>query len=451
MTTTARRLSCLVSVLILAALAVAEYPPAHPVAPWIQSAVVYEINTRTFSTEGNFRGIEKRLDDLQHLGVTVLWLMPIHPDGQVNKKGTYGSAYAVRDYYAIDPAFGTKDDFRHLVQEAHRHGLKIIIDIVPNHTAWDSVMMKNPSWYHHDAAGKIIPPNPDWSDVAWLDYSNPQLRSYMLDMLKYWLREFDLDGFRCDVASGVPTDFWDATRPELEKVKSDIIMIAESNKPELLVKAFDIDYAWPFHSTLTNVAENGQPSEMIQLNWQTERDRYPKGALEMRFSDNHDEKRAIARFGELGALAASTLVFTTDGVPLLYNGMEVGDTTESGAPALFEKLNVFWPIAERRPQFLRFYTEMIALRKAHPALQQGDTEWLKNSAPDRIVTYLRKAPGEDFFVAINLSNRPVVAAVDLPAGNYEDVTPALEPGKHRPATPVVALDAWGFRIYHRQP
>jgi cyclomaltodextrinase / maltogenic alpha-amylase / neopullulanase len=377
--------------------------------------------------------------------------MPIHPDGQVNKKGAYGSAYAVRDYYAIDPAFGTKDDFRHLIAEVHHRGLKIIIDIVPNHTAWDSVMMKNPAWYHHDAAGKIISPNPDWTDVAWLDYSNAQLRTYMLDMLKYWLKEFDLDGFRCDVASGVPTDFWDATRPELEKVKSEIIMIAEANKPELLVKAFDIDYAWPFHSTLTNVAENGSPSEMVQLNWQTERDRYPKGALEMRFSDNHDEKRAIARFGEAGALAASALVFTMDGVPLLYNGMEVGDTTESGAPALFEKLNVFWPIVERRPQFLRFYTEMIALRRAHPALQQGDTEWLKNSAADRIVTYLRKAPGEEFFVAINLSNRPVVASVDLPSGNYEDVTPGLGASQRKPAGAVLALDAWGFRIYRRQP
>lgn len=451
MNTNARRVLCLLSVLTFASLALAEFPPAHPVAPWIRSAVVYEINTRTFSAAGNFRGIEQRLDDLQHLGVTILWLMPIHPVGQVNKKGSIGSPYAVRDYYAIDPAYGTKDDFRHLVQEVHKHGLKIIIDIVPNHTAWDSVMMKNPSWYHKDVSGKIISPEPDWSDVAWLDYSNPQLRAYMTDMLKYWLKEFDLDGFRCDVAGGVPTDFWEAVRPELEKVNSDIIMIAEANKPELLVKAFDLDYAWPFHSTLTNVAENGSPSEMITLNWQTERERYPKGALEMRFADNHDEKRAIARFGEGGALAASALVFTLDGVPLLYNGMEVGDTTESGAPALFEKLNVFWPISERRPQFLRFYTEMIALRKAHPALQQGVTEWLKNSAPDRIVTYTRRAPGEEFLVAINLTNRPVVASVDLPPGSYEDVTPGLDPAKRRPANEVLALDAWGYRIYRKQP
>ncbi len=451
MKNTARRFRCFLSVLILASIALAQLPAAHPVAPWIRSGVVYEINTRTFSPTGNFKGVEQRLDDLKRLGVTILWIMPIHPVGQVNKKGSIGSAYAVRDYYAIDPAYGTKDDFRHLVQEAHRRGFRVIIDIVANHTAWDSVMMKNPAYYHKDAAGKIIPPVPDWSDVAWLDYSNPQLRAYMLDMLKYWLREFDLDGYRCDVASMVPTDFWENARAELTKIKPDIVMIAEANKPELLVKAFDLDYAWPFHSALTNVVENGLPAEALIVKWQSDREHYPEGALEMRFSDNHDEKRAIARFGEGGALAASALVFTLDGVPMLYNGMEVGDTTESGAPALFEKMPVFWQIVEKRPQFLRFYTEMIALRKAHPALQQGETEWLKNSALDRVVTFLRKAPGEEFFVAINLTNRPVVAGLDLPAGNYQDETPGLDPARRKPATAVLALDAWEFRIYRKLP
>ena len=437
------------SILSLVMPAATQQPPqVHPVAPWIQSAVVYEINPRTFSPEGNFRGIEKRLDDLKELGVTILWLMPIHPLGQKDKKGTIGSPYAVQDYMAINPAYGTKDDLKQLVRGAHARGLKVIIDIVANHTAWDSVLIKNPAFYHRNAQGKILPPNPDWSDVAWLDYSNPQLRSYMLDMLKYWLREFDLDGFRCDVASGVPTDFWENARAELGKIKPDLVMIAEANEPELLVKAFDLDYAWPFHSALTDVAEYGAPASSIAENWRREKQRFPKGALEMRFSDNHDEKRAIARFGERGALAVSALVFTSDGVPMIYNGMEVGDTTESGSPALFENLPVFWGIGDRRPEFLKFYRQMIQLRRAHPALQQGETDWVKNSAPDRVLTYIRRAGAESFLVAINLSNQPFMGVVDA-AGNFADETPGAGPARPS-ALPALSLGAWEFRILRKQ-
>jgi glycosidase len=253
--------------LLLSALAAEQ--PTHPIADWIKSAVIYEVNPRTFSATGDFRGIEQRLDYLKDLGITIVWIMPIHPVGQAKKKGRIGSAYAVQDYYAINPAYGTRDDFKHLVSEAHKRGLKIIIDIVANHTAWDSVLMKHPEFYKKDVLGNIIPPNPDWSDVAGLDYRNPQLRAYMTEMLTDWLKEFDLDGFRCDVAGEVPTDFWENARAELTKIKPDIIMIAEANKPELLTKAFDLDYAWPFHTTMTKVLESGVPAQAIIFNWQT--------------------------------------------------------------------------------------------------------------------------------------------------------------------------------------
>ncbi len=443
-----RALTVLILSLSLLAPLSAQQLTAHPVAPWIKSAVIYEINPRTFSSAGNFKGIEGRLDALNDLGVTILWLMPIHPVGQLKKKGTIGSAYAVQDYYAINPAYGTKDDLKQLVAAAHKRGLKLIIDIVANHTAWDSVLIKqHPEWFKHDAQGNVIPPNPDWTDVAGLDYRNPQLRIYMTDMLKYWLREFDLDGFRCDVAGEVPTDFWENARVELTKIKPDIIMIAEANKPELLVKAFDLDYAWPFHSTLTNVLENGDPAPTLAENWVSEHERMPKGALEMRFSDDHDEKRAIVRFGERGALAASTIVFTTDGVPVLYNGQEVGDTTESTAPALFENMPVFWQISEKRQNYPRFYKQLIALRKAHPALQQGETEWLRNSATERVLTYIRRGGGEEFLVAVNTSNQPFTGIVDAVNGDYTDVTPGQD--AKRISLPAIALDAFGFRIYQK--
>ena len=227
-------------------------------------------------------------------------------------------------------------------------------------------------------------------------------------------------------------------------------MIAEASKPELLLKAFELDYAWPFHTTLTNVFEFGAPATALIDTWKSDRARYPKGALEMRFSDNHDEKRAIVRFGERGALAASALVFTMDGVPMLYNGMEVGDTSESGAPALFENLQVFWPIAERRPEFLPFYKAIIALRKAHPALQQGDTEWIANADSSRVLTYFRRSSAEEYLVAINVSNRPFAGVVAAPSGQYEDQTPVVGDRKPTAATlPALALEAWEFRIWKK--
>jgi glycosidase len=422
----------------------------HPVAAWVRSGVVYEINPRTFSPSGDFRGVQQRLDELQQLGVTILWIMPIHPPGQLNKKGTIGSPYAVKDYYAIDPAYGSKEDFKRLVSEAHRRGLRVIIDIVANHTAWDSVLMQHPEFYKHDSKGNIIPPQADWADVAGLNYSNQQLRGYMVEMLKYWLKEFDLDGFRCDVAGEVPTDFWESARAALEQIKPEMVMIAEANKPELLLKAFDIDYAWPFHSTLTDVLENGSPATAVHENWRKEHERYAKGMLEMRFSDNHDEKRAIARFGERGALAASALVFTMDGVPMLYNGMEVGDTTESGAPALFEKLPIFWPIAERRTNFRPVYQQLIALRKAHPALQQGETQWIENSASSRIVSFMRQGNGETYFVAVNVSNQPFAGVAMTPAGEWVDETPGRTDAVAPSVTlPALSLGAWEFRIYRK--
>jgi cyclomaltodextrinase len=435
---------------------------ARPSRDWVRDGVVYEIYPRAFSPPGNFNGITARLDDLQDLGVNILWLMPIHPIGQEKKKGTIGSPYAVRDYYGINPDYGTKEDFKRLITEAHRRGMKVIIDIVANHTSWDSVMMKWPEFYEHDASGHITYPH-DWSDVAELNYGNPQLRRYMSDMLKYWIREFDLDGFRCDVAEEVPTDFWENTRAELDQLKPDIVMLAEGHRPELLLKAFDFDYSWPLHNALTNVLQGRSRASDLRSEWDKEFKEWPRGSLHLRFSDNHDERRAIARFGEPAALAASALMFTLDGVPLLYNGMEVGDTTESGAPALFEKLPIFWPIAERRPEFRRFYKQIMALRRSSKALRRGALEWLPNSDESRVLTYIRRAADEEVLVAVNLSNRPFFGAVEVgsPAG-FGDVTPDVGPPlppdapapeqsarKRAVGLPVLALDAWGYRIFRR--
>ena len=409
---------------------------ARPVPDWVRDGVIYEIYPRAFSQKGDFNAITARLDDLKDLGVTILWLMPIHPIGQEKKKGTIGSPYAVRDYYAINPDYGTADDLKRLVREAHARGMKIIIDIVANHTSWDSVLMKHPEFYKRDAKGNITYPH-DWYDIAALNYENQQLRRYMTDMLKYWIREFDLDGFRCDVAGEVPTDFWENARRELEQIKPDIVMLAEAHKPELQVKAFDLDYSWPLHTALTNVLQGDGRASDLRDEWEKEVKEWPKGALHMRFSDNHDERRAIARFGEPAALAASAFVFTLDGVPMIYNGMEVGDTTESGAPALFEKLPIFWPIAERRPEFPKFYKRMMEVRRTTLALRRGTLEWLKNSDESRVVSFARRAGKDEVVVAINFSNRPFWGLIQ---------TSKDGDGKTMP----VSLKAWGYGIFRQE-
>jgi glycosidase len=434
---------------------------ARPVPDWVRDAVVYEVFPRAFSPEGNLAGVTAGLDHVRDLGATVVWLMPIHPIGVEKRKGAYGSPYSIRDFLAVNPDYGTIEDLRTLVREAHARGLRVILDVVANHTSWDSVMMAAPEHYARDAQGRVQPPNADWTDVAKLDYASPRTRAYMTDVMAYWLREVGVDGFRCDVAGLVPTDFWEEARPRLEAIRPDLFFLAEWSTPDLLAKAFDADYAWPFHATLNRILSLGAPASEIRATWEEERRNFPKGSLHLRFSDNHDEKRAIARFGEPAALAAQALVFAMDGIPLVYNGAEIGDTTESGGPALTERLPIFWPIEARRPEFARLYRGMIALRRQHAALRRGETAWVDSSAPDRVVSFARQGAGEDVLVAVNLSSQPWTGTLELPAGAaFEEITPSVplpqQPGggtRERAARkvdlPALALDAWGFRIFRR--
>ncbi|MGA2867372.1 MAG: alpha-amylase family glycosyl hydrolase [Verrucomicrobiota bacterium] len=429
----------------------ANRPAARTAPPWLRDGIIYEIFPRNFSPQGNFNAITARLDELKDLGVDILWLMPIHPLGQKLRKGAIGSPYAVRDYYAINPDYGTAADLKRLVSEAHQRGLKVILDMVANHTAWDCLLMQHPDFYKQDANGKLLPPVPEWTDVAGLNYENPNLRQYMLAMLKHWLdpATFDLDGFRCDVAAMVPTGFWEQARDELTSIKPDIMLLAEASKPELLLKAFDADYAWPMHGTLNNVLLNGAPATEFQRSWEQTRQQFPPRSLHLRFSDNHDEARAVARFGARGALAASALMFTLDGVPLLYNGMEVGDATESGDPALFEKLPIFWKPKER-PPLRDIYRDLIKLRKQYPAFRNDRVLWLRNSQPADLVTFLRLDAKDEFVVAINFSNRPLVGWVEVMHDQeFKPVKISGLPEGPPSGFPLFRLNGFEWRIYHR--
>lgn len=422
---------------------------ARSAPAWLRDGVIYEIFPRQFSAGGDFNGITAKLDELKDLGVNVLWLMPIHPIGEKLKKGSLGSPYAIRDYFAINPEFGSTNDFKKLVAETHKRGMKMILDVVANHTAWDSVMMARPEFYKQDASGKIIPPVAEWTDVAGLNYANPKLREYMIGMLKYWVQEFDVDGFRCDVAYMVPTDFWEQARAELDKVKPDLMMLAEASKPELLVKAFDVDYSWPLHATLNKVFLEGASASELRRSWEESLRTFPKGSLHLRISDNHDEARAVARYGIRGALAAAAFTFALDGVPLLYNGMEVGDATESGDPALFEKMPVFWKPKER-PPLRATYRELIKLRKQYAPFRNDRVVWLRNSNEADLVSIMRLDAKDEFVILINVSNRPQVGWVEVL--NDHDFKLLKIPGMpEAPAAgfPMFRLNGFEWRIYHR--
>jgi glycosidase len=403
---------------------------------------------RSFSSEGNINGVTSGLDRLKALGVTVVWLMPIHPVGQLKKLGVNGSPYAVRDYYAIASDYGTKEDLRHLVNEAHRRDMKVILDMVADHTSFDSVMMAHPHYYKHDKDGHLISPH-GWNDVAALDYSNPALRQYMIDVLIYWVKGFGVDGYRCDAAEEVPTDFWEQARSALDQLNPDILMLAEASKPELLHSAFQIDYAWPLLFKLDDVVMHGAPASDLRKTIEQQQATFPEQALHMTISDDHDEARAIVRYGVPGALAASALMFTMDGVPLLYNGMEAADAAPSSGPALFETLKIYWQGSQIHPEFQQFYDFMIPFRKQHPALWKGQLTWVHNSDEQHVLSYVRRAGNEEFLMVINLSNTPFRGTVEAETGVWQEIR---EPLFHdsQVAIPSVSLDAFEFRIFEKK-
>ena len=436
---------------------------AQHVPPWMDQAIFYEIFPRAFSPAGTLNGITGRLEDLQKLGVNVLWLMPIHPIGRTHRMGTYGSVYAVSDYYAIDPDLGTKSDFMHLVQAAHARHMRVILDEVADHTAWDSVMMSHPTFYKRDSTGKVLYPH-SWTDVAALNYADPALRKYMVDMFSYWLKTFDLDGFRCDDAGDVPTTFWDEVTAALRAIKPDVLLLAEASQPDLLRADFNIDYGWPLLETMNRVMMHGESASAVRDVMNAQVTRYPAGSWHMLVSDDHDTRRAVVRYGVQGALAASALVFTLPGAPMIYNGMEVADATPSAGPALFEKAPIFWPSGEIERAFPEFYRVMIPLRSSSPALRHGELVWLHNSDETHVVTYLRRSQEETVLVAVNLANIPFTGSIEAGMGSWKEIIlnkvaqhgeagmPTADAVVPPPpvALPALSLPPFGVRVFRNE-
>lgn len=386
--------------------------PARQSADWVKEACIYSVYLRSFSKEGTFAGLERRVPELKQMGVTVLWLLPIHPIGKKHRKGRLGSPYSVQDYYAVNPEFGTLADFKRLLATVHKHGMKLIIDLVANHTSWDSkLMQEHPEWFTRDERGNIVSPNSDWTDVADLDYSKPGLRRYMIDMMKWWVNDVGIDGFRCDVAELVPTDFWEQARRELEAIKP-VMMLSEGSIPEHHAFAFDVTYSWNVYDALDVLLKGKRPVSLLDQILDIERLQFPVGALRMRFASNHDKNAwdapAVTKFGLDGAKLAGVLVGTLPGVPMLYTGDEVANDRRLD---LFDKVDVDW---SRPREVGEVYSTIFHLRKRHKALTEGNMIRLEAKETKNIYAFARVAGEDVVLVVLNFGREAHFTAVSVP-------------------------------------
>lgn len=398
----------------------------HP--DWTRSAVIYEVNVRQYTREGTFTAFEAHLPRLKELGVDILWFMPIHPISEKNRKGTLGSYYAVKDYTEVNPEFGTKEDFKRLVTKAQEMGFKVILDWVANHTGCDNVWTtQHPDWYVKDETGNFKSPY-DWTDTYELDYDKPEMRTAMIDALKYWITEFNIDGYRCDMAHEVPTDFWNDVRPALDSIKP-VFMLAESEATDLLDYAFDANYSWELMHLMADVNKGDKDANDIaayiqKLDSLVENSALCPDAYKMNFLTNHDENSwngtEFERYGKMNELFA-VLTYTINGMPMIYTGQEVGMKKRL---SFFEKDMVpSW----KENATTKFYKKLNELKHTHPALRAGSMggEFRRYSSTDgdKLLIYSRERAGKEIMVMLNLSGKNLTYSSNdaLARDGYVDV------------------------------
>lgn len=425
----------------IASTAIEKFSPAVE-----ENSVIYEVNIRQYSPEGTFNAFTKDIPQLKELGVKIIWVMPIFPISQTKRKATggddskfasempaaeqhkyLGSYYAVSDFKKVNPEFGTIEDFRNLVKTAHENGIYVILDWVPNHTGWDHVWIKNhPEYYTQNAKGEIIDPvNPEtgkswgWTDVADLNYDNQNLRKAMTADMMYWIKNEDIDGFRCDVAGNVPLDFWQQAIPQLRKQKN-IFMLAEAWEPALLKNnLFDMAYAWDGHHTLNKIAQGKEPVKQFDAYIEKINKNYEANDILMNFVDNHDENSwngtIKSRLGEAEA-AMTALSYLMPGMPLVYSGNEYG---LEHSLKFFEKDSI--PKIKGKQWELR--TKLGKIKNEIDALHGGKNKAnykRLNASNENVLAFERMKNGKKVIYLANLSAKPV--SVSLPvSGQYKDL------------------------------
>jgi len=405
-----------------------------------ESSVIYEVNIRQYSPEGTFNAFTKDIPQLKELGVKIIWVMPIFPISQTKRKATggddsklasempkeeqhkyLGSYYAVSDFKKVNPEFGTIEDFRNLVKTAHENGMYVILDWVPNHTGWDHVWIKeHPEFYTKNAKGEIIDPiNPEtgkswgWSDVADLNYDNQELRKEMTADMLHWIKNENIDGFRCDVASNVPLDFWQQAIPQLRKEK-DIFMLAEAWEPELLKDGlFDMAYGWEVHHTMNRIAQGKNTVKDWDKLMEENANKYESNDILMSFVDNHDENSwngtIKGRLGK-GEEAMTALSYVMPGMPLIYSGNEYG---LNHSLKFFEKDSI--PKTKGKDWELR--AKLGKLKSENLALNGGKSKAnytrIKTDDDANVLAFVREKNGKKVVYIANFSNNPIKTKVGI--------------------------------------
>lgn len=417
---------------------------------WTNDAVMYEVNVRQYTPEGTFNAFAKHLPRLKNMGIEILWFMPIHPIGEENRKGSLGSYYSIKDYKAVNPEFGTLDDFKALVGKAHQMGFKVLLDCVANHSAWDNTWMsENKDWYTQDSLGNVIPPVADWSDVADLNYENAGMRNAMADAMEFWVAEAGIDGYRCDYAGGAPTDFWEAARKELDKIKPVFMLAEDQDHLDLLKNAFDCNYSWTFHHYMNEIYSGEKPVSVVAEYFAQIDTTYPEGAYPLQFTSNHDENSwngtVYERLGD-AVKTFAVLSFTVPGMPLIYSGQEAGLNKRL---EFFEKDEIDWT---RDPSMGKFYTKLISLKKENPALWNGNAGgWINftgTSVPDKVIAFTREKDGNKILVVMNLSGGQANCTIDIQGSElYNEVFSSEKIQINK--TTEFKLEPWGYKVYKK--
>jgi len=417
---------------------------------WLKNATLYELNIRQFSEEGTFKAIEKELHRLKKMGIDIIWLMPIQPIGLKNRKGSLGSPYAVKDYFGVNPEFGTGDDFHHLVKAIHAEGMYVILDWVANHSSWDNdLVTSHPEWYKKSESGEFQSlPWRDYDDIIDFDYSKPELRKYMTDALRFWVKEYDIDGYRCDVASFVPIDFWENVRLELEEIKP-VFMLAEAEDRELHRKAFDATYNWTLWNILHQIAIYNKSAKTLSEAYLAEHvSIFPKEGIRLNFIDNHDknswEGTPPDNFGD-ALKAARVFSMLMDGMPLVYNGEEAG---LDRSLKFFEKDPIEWKSHENE----KLYTLLFELKHKNQALWNGifggEMIRIVNDRMDEVVSFSREKNGDKLLAFFNLSRENVFVNFDTSeeSGEYKN----LFTGETKNISEKLKLELspWSFVVLH---